>query len=675
MHKYFVTTKTIKVRLTKVKVVRSCLTTFLLCIKKGGSLMDETILEKTEGRVSYHDSVEEMLKRIREDGMPNVFDRWVSQEKIRCKFCLEGLSCQLCSQGPCRINLNGEQQKGVCGIGPDGMAMRNMLLRNIMGAGTYSHHAYEAFRTLRATGEEKTPFTIKDEYKLKWMCDKVGINANQEINKMAVDLANFLESEMGKDVDEPSIMVDVFAPRKRKNVWKSLGIYPSGVVHEEQNAVASCLTNVDGDYVSLAKKAMRLGLATIYTAQIGLEMVQDILFGTPMPHEVNVDLGIMDPEYVNIVFNGHQPWPGVATIQKAKMNEIQEKAKAAGAKGLRIVGSIETGQELLQRFEVDDVFVGLMGNWLAIEPLLATGTVDVLAMEENCSPPAIDHYAEKYQVTLVGVSTIIGIPGLNHMIPYNPANVDEMADKLIDLAIENFKKRKGNVIPKVPKITQKAIAGFSTEAILNALGNRLDPLVDVIAAGKIKGIVALANCSTLRNGPQDWNTVNLVKELIKKDILVVAGGCGNHALEVAGLCNLDALNITGEGLKEVCSMLKIPPVLSFGTCTDTGRISMLVTELANHLDVDVPDLPIAVTAPEWMEQKATIDGVFAVAYGAYTHLSPTPFLTGAEKLVKLLTEDVEGLTGGKIALGDDPIQVANNIEAHILSKRKAMGLS
>jgi carbon-monoxide dehydrogenase catalytic subunit len=76
-----------------------------------------------------------------------------------------------------------------------------------------------------------------------------------------------------------------------------------------------------------------------------------------------------------------------------------------------------------------------------------------------------------------------------------------------------------------------------------------------------------------------------------------------------------------------------------------------------------------------MEQKATIDGVFAVAYGAYTHLSPTPFLTGARQLVKLLTEDVESLTGGKIALGDDPREVANNIEAHIEKKRKAMGLS
>jgi anaerobic carbon-monoxide dehydrogenase catalytic subunit len=633
-------------------------------------------LEIPKDRVSYHDSVEEMLKRIREDGMSNVFDRWTLQEKIRCKFCLEGLSCQLCSQGPCRISEKGGQTKGVCGIGPDAMAMRNFLLKNIMGAGTYSHHAYEAFRTLKRTGEGKTPFKIKDVEKLKWMCEKLGIDTNQDINQMAIKLADLLEDQQKVDSEDKNLMIEVFAPRKRKELWRKLDIYPAGTLHEEQNCVASCLTNVDGNYKSLAFKALRLGIATIYNTQIGLEMVQDILFGTPMPHEVTVDLGIMDPDYVNIVFNGHQPWGGAATIEKAKMAEVQEMAKAAGAKGLRIVGSIETGQELLQRFEVDDVFVGLMGNWLSIEPLLATGTVDVLAMEENCSPPAIDHYAEKYQATLVAISTIIDIPGLQHKIPYHPEKVGEMADALIDLAIENFKKRKGKVVPMVPKITQKAIAGFSTEAILKALGGKLDPLVDVIAAGKIKGVVALANCSTLRNGPQDWNTVNLTKELIKRDILVVAGGCGNHALEVAGLCTLEAADeFAGEGLKEICNALKIPPVLSFGTCTDTGRISMLVTALADHLDVDVSDLPIAVTAPEWMEQKATIDGIFAVAYGCYTHLSPTPFMTGAPELIKLLTVDAEGVVGGKVAVGDEPVSVAVNIEKHIVDKRKKMGLS
>lgn len=639
--------------------------------------MSETILEKSEGRVSYHDSVEEMIKRIREDGMSNAFDRYALQDKIRCKFCLEGLSCQLCSNGPCRISEKTGQTKGVCGISADAMAMRNFLLKNIMGAGTYSHHAYEAFRTLKATAEGKTPFKITDVNKLKWMCEKVGINTNQEINDMAIELAVLLEDQQIIGIEDKNIMIEAFAPKKRKELWRKLDIYPGGTVHEEQNCVASCLTNVDGSHVSLAMKALRLGIATIYNSQIGLEMVQDILFGTPTPHEVNMDLGIMDPEYVNVVFNGHQPWPGVATILKARTKEVQEKAKAAGAKGLRIVGSIETGQELLQRFEIDDVFVGHMGNWLTIEPLLATGTVDVFAMEENCSPPAIDMYAEKYQVTLVSVSTIIDLPGLDEKIPYDPSKVNAMADRLIELAIQNFKKRKErNIQPMVPKKIQKAIAGFSTEAVLGALGNKLDPLVDVIAAGKIKGVVALANCSTLRNGPQDWVTINLTKELIKKDILVVSGGCGNHALEVAGLCTVEAANeLAGEGLKEVCNMLKIPPVLSFGTCTDTGRISMLVTAIADHLDVDVSDLPIAVTAPEWMEQKATIDGIFALAYGAYTHLSPTPFMTGAPQLVELLTKKVEDVTGGKIALGDNPVEVANNIEAHIISKRKGLGLS
>jgi carbon-monoxide dehydrogenase catalytic subunit len=637
-------------------------------------IMTEAILEKTKGRVSYHDSVEEMLIRIRDDGLSSVFSRYDEQEKIRCKFCLQGLSCQLCTNGPCRINEQKVPEKGVCGIGPDAMAMRNLLMRNIMGAATYAHHAYEAFRTLKETGKGNTTFQITDVDKLKWMCEKTGIDTNQNVNQMATCLAELLDREMKINPDHNSVMVEAFAPKKRLKVWKDLNIYPSGIEHEVQNSIASCLTNVDGDYVSLAKKALRLGLSTIYTAQIGLEMTQDILFGTPKPHEVDVDLGIMDPDYVNIAFNGHQPWIGVATLQLAKTEEFQKMAREVGAKGIHIVGSIETGQEMLQRFEVDDVFIGLMGNWLAIEPFLATGTVDAFVMEENCSPPAIDQYAEKYQVALVSVSTIIGVPGVEHEMPYYPQKAEEMAVKCIHVAIENFKKRHNKIKPMVPHHKQKAIAGFSTEAVLNAVGNDLNALVDVIAKGQLKGIVALANCSTLRNGPQDWNTVNLTKELIKKDILVVAGGCGNHGLEVAGMCNMDAVEQAGEGLKGICKALGIPPVLSFGTCTDTGRVSMLVTALADHLNVDIPDLPIAVTAPEWMEQKATIDGVFAVAYGAYTHLSPTPFITGAPKLVKLLTEDVEGLTGGKIALGDDPVQVANDIESHIMKKRQKMGL-
>lgn len=140
------------------------------------------------------------------------------------------------------------------------------------------------------------------------------------------------------------------------------------------------------------------------------------------------------------------------------------------------------------------------------------------------------------------------------------------------------------------------------------------------------------------------------------------------------MTNTDALKYAGEGLKEVCSSLNIPPVLSFGTCTDTGRILMLVTAIADALGVDTSDLPVAVSAPEWMEQKATIDGLFSLAYGLYTHLLPVPPVTGGPELTKLLTEDLEGMTGGKAAIGDDPAEAAQGIKDHIMKKREKLGI-
>lgn len=630
---------------------------------------------RIDGRVSYHDSVQDMYEnRLKPDGMSTVFDRFDPQAKIRCNFCLEGLSCQLCSNGPCRISPKSGAELGVCGISPDAMAMRDFLLRNVMGTATYSHHAHMAFSTLKSTAQGKTPFKITDSGKLTYMLEKLGLSTAGTVEEQAERLADFFLAELSADYREPSKTITAFAPAARQKVWQDLAIFPAGVLHEIKDATASCLTNVDGDYISLARKALRLGIACIDGAQIPLEMVQDILFGTPFPHEVNMDLGVLDPDYVKIVFNGHEPWLGIATLMEAKKQEWQNRAKAIGAKGIRIIGSIETGQEMLQRFPMDDVFTGHIGNWLSIEPLLATGAVDLFAMDENCSPPNLHPYGEKYQVTLVSINDLVRIPKVDKNMDYKPPEAAEMAKQLLEWALANYPVRQQKVKPYVPAHRQKAIAGFSTEAILQALGGKLDPLLDVIKQGGIQGVVGIVNCATLKNGPQDWMTVNLAKELIKRDILVIAGGCGNHGLEVAGLANLDAIKLAGPGLKEVCDSLQIPPVLSFGTCTDTGRISMLVAALAEALGVDTKDLPVVVSAPEWMEQKATIDGIFALAFGLTTHLSPVPPVTGGPELVKLLTEDLVNLTGARVMLGDDPQQVAEDLYRLIKEKRAALNI-
>jgi carbon-monoxide dehydrogenase catalytic subunit len=74
-----------------------------------------------------------------------------------------------------------------------------------------------------------------------------------------------------------------------------------------------------------------------------------------------------------------------------------------------------------------------------------------------------------------------------------------------------------------------------------------------------------------------------------------------------------------------------------------------------------------------MEQKATIDAVFALALGLYTYVNPVPAVTGASNLVKLLTQDgmhASQSTGGLLDVEKDPIKAVDAILAHIEEKRK-----
>ena len=101
----------------------------------------------------------------------------------------------------------------------------------------------------------------------------------------------------------------------------------------------------------------------------------------------------------------------------------------------------------------------------------------------------------------------------------------------------------------------------------------------------------------------------------------------------------------------------------------------MLAAIANALGgIPIMDLPVAVTAPEYMEQKATIDAVFALALGLYTHVNPVPTVTGAPNLVKLLTQDCVGVTGGLLDVETDAGKAAENILNHIEEKRNKLGI-
>ena len=366
---------------------------------------------------------------------------------------------------------------------------------------------------------------------------------------------------------------------------------------------------------------------------------------------------------------------GAALIDAAHEESAQAKARAAGAKGLRIVGSIETGQELVQRFEVDDVFVGITGNWLNQELAVATGGLDVFAVDMNCVVPTMADTCKAHGCLMIPVSDLVGVPGQEEGVIFEATKAAEQAQELIDRAVANFPTRQafnsGKAKPELR--TGDAVAGFSTESILGALGGSLDPLLDAIKAGTLKGVAGLVSCTTLRDSGQDCYTTQIAQELIKNDVLVLAMGCGNAALQVAGLEAAEAKEMAGPGLKAVCELLGIPPVLSFGTCTDTGRIMVLVGAIADALGVDVPALPVVATAPEYMEQKATIDAMAALAFGLYTHVNPVPFVTGAPRLVQLVTQDLADITGGKLAVETNAQDAVAGMMAHISTQAGGAG--
>ena len=69
---------------------------------------------------------------------------------------------------------------------------------------------------------------------------------------------------------------------------------------------------------------------------------------------------------------------------------------------------------------------------------------------------------------------------------------------------------------------------------------------------------------------QDYVHVELVKELIRNNVLVVQTGCSQIALAKAGLMKPDAAVLAGEGLQEVCETVGMPPVLSLGRVWTTA---------------------------------------------------------------------------------------------------------
>jgi carbon-monoxide dehydrogenase catalytic subunit len=200
-------------------------------------------------------------------------------------------------------------------------------------------------------------------------------------------------------------------------------------------------------------------------------------------------------------------------------------------------------------------------------------------------------------------------------------------------------------------------------------------LNDNIINGRIRGVAGVVGCVNPRV-MQDWVHVELVKELIKNDVLVLQTGCSQIALTKAGLTTPEAAHFAGPGLKEVCETVGMPPVLGFGACVDNTRILIAASEMVREggLGDSIADLPVAGAAPEWMSEKAIAIGQYFVASGVFTVFGVTFPIVEETNFHKLLFDELEQQGLGKWGFSSDPYEQARMMIDHIDKKRKALGI-
>jgi carbon-monoxide dehydrogenase catalytic subunit len=232
----------------------------------------------------------------------------------------------------------------------------------------------------------------------------------------------------------------------------------------------------------------------------------------------------------------------------------------------------------------------------------------------------------------------------------------------------------------IPRQKAPMVAGFGVESIEYHLGGSFrgsyHPLNDNIINGRIRGIGGVVGCNNVRTRHNDSH-IQVVKELIKNDVIVLTTGCNAIACAMEGLLTPESAKVfCGPGLAEVCETVGIPPVLHMGSCVDNSRILLAAVEVvkAGGLGNDISDLPAAGSAPEWMSEKAISIGHYFVASGVYTVFGVTLPVSGAPVFQKYLFEEFEKLYGGMWDLEVDPVLHARKMIAHIDKKRKALGI-
>lgn len=607
---------------------------------------------------------------IRELPMETSHHRVVGQS-TKCGFGLQGVCCRLCANGPCRIT--PKAPRGICGATADVIVARNFLRAVASGSGCYIHivenTALNVKKTAMAKGE------IKGEKSLQRLAEIFGVEGKDKWETAQIVAQKVLDDLYKPEYEKMELVEKMaYAPRFKK--WQELDILPGGAKGEVFHGVVKCSTNLNSDPVDMLTDCLKLGISTGIYGLTLTNLLNDVLLGEPELRLAPVGLRVIDPDYINIMITGHQHTIFVDLQERLTSKEAVEKAKAAGAKGFKLVGCTCVGQDLqLRGAHYTEVFDGHAGNNYSSEAVLATGGIDAVLSEFNCTLPGIEPICEELKIKQICLDDVAKKANAE-LKPYVFEEREKQSEEIIDEIIAAYKERRGSVpLNLMPEHgNDNTLTGVSEGSLKEFLGGNWKPLIDLIVSGDIKGIAGVVGCSNLTAGGHDVLTVEMTKELIAKDILVLTAGCSSGGIENCGLMTPEAAKYAGPKLRAVCEKLNIPPVLNFGPCLAIGRLEIVATELAEAIGVDIPQLPLVLSAAQWLEEQALADGCFGLALGLPLHLGLPPFVTGSKLVTKVLTEDMKSLTGGQVIINGDAKESADILDKIIEEKRAGLNI-
>ena len=618
---------------------------------------------------------EEATNRLLETGAKEGADSWqlrVKNQTAHCKFGEQGICCRICSMGPCRITK--KSPRGICGCDAHGIAGRNFLRFTAGGAATHSDHGREICHTLHTVSPDGN-YKVKDSEKLRRIAKEWGVETEgKDIYELAHELSEMALLEYGKPFGVQRWLKR--APEHTQKLWHEAGIEPRAIDREVSTAMHMTHMGNSSKPEALVRQSLRAGMSDGWGGSMCGTEFSDVMFGTPKPVDTEANLGVMKEDEVNIIVHGHDPSLSEMICEYAEDPEMIQLAKSLGANGINVAGVCCTSNEVAMRRGIP-----MAGNFLQQENVVLTGACEAIVVDVQCIFPALGPLSKCFHTKFITTSPIAQMPDSDFIL-FEAETAGENAKKIVRAAVENFANRKKELV-HIPQLKQKATVGYSVEAIIKTLdtvtNSQIDvtgttkPLVDCITSGVIRGAVAMVGCNNPRVRP-DSAHIELMKKLIKNDIIVVLSGCSAQAAARAGLMDKRAKDLCGAGLKRVCELADIPPVLHMGSCVDISRMMVLASQLAKDAGVNISQLPLVGCAPEWMSEKAVSIGNYVVATGIDTFLGVEPQVSGSDQMVHWLTEGIRDWVEAAYTVELDIEKLGDAMIARIEEKRVALGI-